>query len=92
MLGRVNTSGSLSAFERMEKSFATGSPIEAIAELGTDLQRNFPLWNLAMKLIQNWQIEAQLLSGSSPVAPDGPQPLPRPYLDGKSSTRRALRP
>lgn len=70
MLGGVNTSGSLSAFERMEeKVLQLEAQSEAIAELGTDdLQKKFSSLESSNDIdTEMAAMKAQLLSGSKPA-------------------------
>lgn len=70
MLGGVNTSGSLSAFERMEeKVLQLEAQSEAIAELGTDdLQKKFSSLESSNEIdTELAAMKAQLLSGSKPA-------------------------
>ena len=70
MLGGVNTSGSLSAFERMEeKVLQLEAQTSAIAELGTDdLQKKFSSLESSNDIdTEMAAMKAQLLSGSKPA-------------------------
>lgn len=70
MLGGVNTSGSLSAFERMEeKVLQLEAQSSAIAELGTDdLQKKFSSLESSNDIdTEMAAMKAQLLSGSKPA-------------------------
>ena len=69
MLGGVNTSGSLSAFERMEeKVLQLEAQSEAIAELGTDdLQKKFASLEASNDIDQELATMKAQLSGSKPA-------------------------
>ena len=70
MLGGVNTSGSLSAFERMEeKVLQLEAQTSAFAELGTDdLQKKFSSLESSNDIdTEMAAMKAQLLSGSKPA-------------------------